>query len=78
MVEIHSEYIYGKITLPRCQILEEFRPYGTYVRNGVERIRNYNRTLKNGRGMNCYELLGWQIDNQKKHMSRLLLQDVFK
>lgn len=66
----------NSVSIKRDPIMEAYRPYGIYILNGIKRIRNYKRTLKNGKGMNFTELLQWRIEAAKREMAKILYQGV--
>jgi len=68
MAEINPKMIYGRVTIKACPLLLAIKPYGVYTRNGVKRMKDYGRTLKNGKGMNIYDAWGWQLEEANKRL----------
>lgn len=74
---INPKMIYGQVTIGTGSVLVKFRPYGFYVRNGVKRMRDYGRTLKNGKGMSVYEAMNWRLEEARESLNRELLRGIY-
>ena len=51
--------------------------YGIYTRNGRRRIRFYRHELKNGKGLDFYDVLNFRINEVQEEMRKALFNAAY-